>query len=58
MNRRILVVDDTPLIREHLRVILESDGYEVETAGDGLSALKASANVCFIWSSPIYECPT
>jgi DNA-binding NtrC family response regulator len=41
MKRRILVVDDTPLIREHLRVILEMDGYEVETAGDGRSALEA-----------------
>src|SRR5215218_6820017 len=39
MNRRILVVDDTPLIREHLRVILELDGFEVETAVDGRSAL-------------------
>jgi DNA-binding NtrC family response regulator len=39
MKRRILVVDDTPLIREHLRVILEMDGYEVETACDGRSAL-------------------
>src|SRR5271165_2266268 len=41
MKRRILVVDDTPLIREHLRVILEMDGYEVETAGDGRAALAA-----------------
>ena len=40
MKRRILVVDDTPLIREHLRVILESDDYEVETVGDGASALE------------------
>ncbi|HMB08771.1 MAG TPA: sigma-54 dependent transcriptional regulator [Isosphaeraceae bacterium] len=39
MKRRILVVDDTPLIREHLRVILELDGHEVETAYDGRSAL-------------------
>ena len=39
MKRRILVVDDTPLIREHLRVFLEMDGFEVETAGDGRSAL-------------------
>ena len=31
----------TPLIREHLRVILELDRYEVETAGDGRSALEA-----------------
>src|SRR3954449_12984052 len=39
MKRRILVVDDTPLIREHLRVILETDDFEVETAADGRSAL-------------------
>jgi DNA-binding NtrC family response regulator len=39
MKRRILVVDDHPLIREHLRVFLEMDGYEVETAVDGRSAL-------------------
>jgi DNA-binding NtrC family response regulator len=41
MKRRILVVDDTQLIREHLRVILEMDGFEVETAADGRSALDA-----------------
>ncbi len=41
MKRRILVVDDTALIREHLRVFLEMDGFEVETAGDGRSALAA-----------------
>ena len=41
MKRRILVVDDDRLTREHLRVILELDQYEVETAGDGRSALEA-----------------
>ncbi len=41
MKRRILVVDDTPLIREHLRVFLELDGFEVETAENGQSALVA-----------------
>ena len=41
MKRRILVADDHPLICEHLRVILEMDGYEVETAGDGATALAA-----------------
>src|SRR5262245_37075586 len=39
MKRRVLVVDDTPLIREHLRIILELDGLEVETAEDGRTAL-------------------
>jgi DNA-binding NtrC family response regulator len=41
VKRRILVVDDTTLVREHLRVILEADGYEVETVGEGRSALTA-----------------
>ena len=40
MKRRILVVDDLPLFRDHLKVILESEGYEVETLGDGRSALE------------------
>ena len=40
MKRRILVADDIPLIREHLRVILELDGYEVETVADGPTALR------------------
>src|SRR3954471_23281903 len=47
MQRRILVVDDTPLIREHLRVILEMDGFEVETASDGRSALECARERLF-----------
>jgi DNA-binding NtrC family response regulator len=46
-KRRILVVDDEPLIREHLRVILEMDGFEVETAGDGQSGLAALRSKVF-----------
>ncbi len=41
MTRRILVVDDELLIREHLKVLLELEGYEVETVEDGRSALVA-----------------
>ena len=41
MTRRILVVDDTPVIRDQLRVMLELDGFEVEVAVDGRSALEA-----------------
>src|ERR1700729_1496601 len=40
MKRRILIVDDDRLPREHLRGILELDQYEVETAGDGRAALE------------------
>jgi CheY-like chemotaxis protein len=38
---RILVVDDEPSIREVVRAVLESQGYEVFTAGDGLDGLSA-----------------
>src|SRR5262249_6376381 len=40
MKRRILVVDDDRLSREHLRVILELDEHEVESACDGRRALE------------------
>lgn len=38
---RILVVDDEPLIRDTARMILESEGYEVLTAADGLDGLRS-----------------
>ncbi|MFO0908534.1 MAG: response regulator [Isosphaeraceae bacterium] len=41
MRQRILVADDDPLIREHLRVILETDGHDVDSVGDGPAALEA-----------------
>lgn len=37
---RILVVDDEPSILKLIRVNLERDGYEVETASDGKAALE------------------
>src|SRR5499427_2778668 len=39
---RILVVDDVPDNLEILQIRLESQGYEVATAGDGLEALEKS----------------
>ena len=35
MKRRILVVNDMELNRNHLRKVLEIDGFEVETVSDG-----------------------
>jgi DNA-binding NtrC family response regulator len=46
MNPRILVVDDTPLTRETLRLVLETDGCEVEVVEDprvALDRLRSSA---------------
>jgi two-component system cell cycle response regulator DivK len=39
MNKRILIADDQPVGRELLRTILESVGYEVSEAADGVEAL-------------------
>jgi two-component system OmpR family response regulator len=39
---RVLLVDDDPDILETLRFALEHEGFEVETAPDGLAALRAA----------------
>jgi CheY-like chemotaxis protein len=39
-NYRVLVVEDAPDTRELLRLLFEAEGYEVLTAGDGLSAVE------------------
>ncbi|MFN7134287.1 MAG: response regulator [Myxococcales bacterium] len=46
----VLVVDDNEDVREVLAQILESDGYDVVTAADGLEALQevARQQVCVI----------
>jgi two-component system chemotaxis response regulator CheY len=40
MSQKILIVDDSALSRRTLRRILESAGYEVVEADDGLTALE------------------
>lgn len=40
MPRRILVADDEKAVRDMLRDVLASEGYEVETVSDGLQALE------------------
>ena len=39
MAKRILIVDDEPLIVKGLKYSLESDGYETESAQDGEEAV-------------------
>lgn len=41
MPKKILVVDDDPDIRDVLMVLLESRGYEIVTACDGIECLAA-----------------
>jgi DNA-binding response OmpR family regulator len=38
LKKKILVADDNPAILDALRIILEEEGYEVETKEDGASA--------------------
>ena len=40
-STRVLVVDDDAGIRNFLRMLLELEGYEVATAGNGIDALEA-----------------
>jgi two-component system KDP operon response regulator KdpE len=42
-RRRVLVVDDEPLIRRALTATLDAAGYDVTTAADGAGALTAAA---------------
>lgn len=39
MAKRVLIVDDEPLIVKGLKFALEQDGYEIDTAGDGKEAV-------------------
>jgi two-component system chemotaxis response regulator CheY len=41
MNRRVLVVDDSGLARRRARAILESAGFDVVEAEDGMAALES-----------------
>ncbi len=39
----VLVVDDEPVVRDAVRLVLESEGYSVETASDARSAIEHPA---------------
>jgi CheY-like chemotaxis protein len=38
-DRRILIVEDHPTMREAMRLVLEGEGFEIEEAADGETAL-------------------
>ena len=44
LNAPILVVDDDLRTREAIRLTLEEEGFVVETASDGVQALRRAAN--------------
>jgi DNA-binding NtrC family response regulator len=41
-NKKILVVDDEPLVSWSIKQVLSSDGFEVDCVGSGLEALRLS----------------
>lgn len=43
-NKRVLIVDDEPIVRESIRDWLKTAGYQVETAENGEDALKILEN--------------
>jgi CheY-like chemotaxis protein len=43
MNKKILVADDNPAILDALKIMLEDEGYEVETTEDGAAAKNMKA---------------
>jgi len=46
MSKKIMVVDDSPNIRKAIKLVLESEGFEVETARDGPECLKKLKQNC------------
>ena len=55
MAKRILLVDDEPLILKGLRYTLEQEGYEILTAADGEEALKVFENREYIKASEMMK---
>ena len=41
MTTRILIVEDHPTMREAMRLVLEGEGFDIEEAAEGRSALDA-----------------
>ena len=44
MERRILIVEDHPTMREAMRLVLEGEGFAIEEAADGRTALESIRN--------------
>jgi len=57
VTRRILVVDDDPLVADSIRRMLEFDGHQVELAADAEEALALFSRQSFDLTLVDYEMP-
>jgi DNA-binding response OmpR family regulator len=53
MADRVLVVDDDLSLREFLKILLERDGHDVETAASGGPRFEPPRSAGRRWCSPI-----
>ena len=53
MAKKILVVDDEKIVCDMAKIILQNEGYEVDTFTDSQLALEAIRISSMIWWSPI-----
>ena len=59
MERRLLIVDDDPLMTDSLEFLLQQEGYDVAVAPTGSDALEAVPNRPHqTWCSWTLACPT
>ena len=56
-KKRVLVVDDEPMVCAAVCMLLKIDGYDVETAGDGEQALAKLLSASFDLILVDYEMP-
>jgi len=58
MPLRIRLADDHKVIRQHLRAILDQEGFEVAgEASDGREAVRLASGSVPTWSSWMFPCP-
>jgi len=47
MKRRVLIIEDSEIVSESLRTVLETQGYEVACVDTGIGALERVRESCF-----------
>ncbi len=45
MTKKVLIIDDDPLIVSYLEILLNDNGYETATANDGVEAVEMALSL-------------